>query len=427
MLFMASVATPVAGERVITCTPQGHMIHNRQAFSPDGKYIYFDSRNDETRLAESATIGRVDIRTGKEEILYRSTTTSSAGPGCGAVTCSPTSGKLAFIHGLTNASQKAPYAFSRRFAGSLSPDGKLLALDARDLTPPFTAGSLRGGTHAHHWSPDGSRVSFTYNDALIPEGSDQLRTVGIMQVDSPVNIADATPGDEFSGSCFAVTVAKVTLTPEPGSDEMSRAFDEGWIDRNRLAFQGNILTKDGRTLTEVFLATLPEDLTQLEMPAGSADYPQPPEGIVIKRLTHTGNDPDAGVNGPRQWLRPCPNGNSIAFLDTDEKGIVQIHSVSTGGGKVTILSRLKVSVDGPFNWSPDGRFLACPAGGRIWLVDGTHGEARALTGPSQPGQEPCCGVVFSPDGKYVAYNRMLPGKDGAGWIQICMVGIDGSL
>lgn len=422
MLFMASVATAVAGERVITRSPKGHMIHHRQAFSPDGEYIYFDSRNDETRLAESAAIGRVNIRTGKEETLYRNTTTSKAGPGCGAVTCSPASGRLAFIHGLTNTSPEHPYGFSRRFGGTLSPDGSLLHLDARDITPPYTAGSLRGGTHAHHWSPDGSRISFTYNDALIPEGSDQLRSVGVMQARTPVKIDNATTGNEFSGSCFAVMVAKVTLTPKPGSDEMSRAFDEGWIDKKRLAFQGNVLTKDGRTLTEIFLATLPDDLTRLKMPVGPSNYPQPPSGIGIKRLTHTENDPDAGINGPRQWLRPCPDGKSIAFLDTDGNGIVQIHSVPATGGTASVLSHFKESVDGPFNWSPDGKQLVCSSGGRIWLMDGANGGIRALTGPSEPGQEPRCGVVFSPDGKNIAYNRMLPGKDGAGWLQVCVAG-----
>jgi hypothetical protein len=34
-------------------------------------------------------------------------------------------------------------------------------LDARDLLPPFTVGALRGGTHLHQFSPDGSLVSST--------------------------------------------------------------------------------------------------------------------------------------------------------------------------------------------------------------------------------------------------------------------------
>jgi hypothetical protein len=49
-------------------------------------------------------------------------------------------------------------------------------LDARDLTPPFTSGAMRGGTHVHVFSGDGGRISFTYNDYLVDP---EQRNVGV--------------------------------------------------------------------------------------------------------------------------------------------------------------------------------------------------------------------------------------------------------
>jgi len=40
-------------------------------------------------------------------------------------------------------------------------------LDARDLTPPFTPGALRGGSHIHVWDSAGEWASFTYEDHVL--------------------------------------------------------------------------------------------------------------------------------------------------------------------------------------------------------------------------------------------------------------------
>ena len=50
-------------------------------------------------------------------------------------------------------------------------------LDARDLLPDlkggFTPGALRGGTHLHSFSPDGTIVSSTYEDAVLLRGAQE--------------------------------------------------------------------------------------------------------------------------------------------------------------------------------------------------------------------------------------------------------------
>ena len=45
-------------------------------------------------------------------------------------------------------------------------------LESRDLVSPFTKGALRGGTHVHAFSPDGTLVSMTYEDAILADATD---------------------------------------------------------------------------------------------------------------------------------------------------------------------------------------------------------------------------------------------------------------
>lgn len=410
-----------AGERQLTTSPHGHQIHHRQVFSPDSRYIYYDSRNEETQLAASSFIGRVEVATGKEEILYRVPYSSSYGPGVGAVTCNPVTGRLAFIHGLDNASDAEPYAAHRRSGASLTASGQLIRLDARDVTPPLTSGALSGGTHAHHWSPDGSKLSFTYNDALIPihQAPADLRTVGIMIASRPVNVENARPHCDFSGECFATLVVPVTATPKPGSDDVSRAFDEGWLDSHRLAFQGIVRSRDGSEVTELFLATIPREPGPVthhpDLP------PSPPPGINIKRLTQTTGRNFPGIQGPRHWARPSPDQSRIAFLAKDDQGVVQIFSVTPDGGPLVPLSRLSESVEGPFDWSPDSKFLVCIAGAKIHRITAADGHAEVLTGLLPTGQQPRYSVTYSPDGRSIAFNRLLPHPDGGSFLQICVL------
>ena len=74
------------------------------------------------------------------------------------------------------------------------------------------------------------------------------------------------------GSAFTVAVTRLTDAPRPDSDEISKAFEEGWIgtagylkadgtrQRYALAFQGHVATADGGTISEVFVCDLPDEL-----------------------------------------------------------------------------------------------------------------------------------------------------------------------
>lgn len=417
VLMMSATAFTPASERVLTTAPHGHQIHHCQAFSPDGRFIYYDYRNDETKLAGSTGIGRVEVATGKEELLYQVARPGAHGPGVGAVTCDPAGGGLAFIHGLSEASAAEPYAPHRRCGMTLTPAGKAAHLDARDVSAPVTPGALRGGTHAFHWSPDGRRISFTYNDATAPvrPAPDDLRTIGVMEPGRPVAVDDPGAG-EFGGTAFATVVVPVRADPESGSDQLRRAFDEGWLGNDRLIFQGIVRTRDGHDLTEIFAATLPARLEAPEFP--EIGVPLPSREIAIRRLTRTGERRFPGVQGPRHWVRPAPDGSCVAFLAKDDDGVVQIFKVPADGGEILPISRLEVSVQTPFDWSPDGRMLACAAGERVWLIDAATGAARPLTESVAPDTAPRYSVCFSPTGRLLAYNRLLRSADGRVWLQI---------
>jgi len=444
LLMLTLTPSQAVAERAVTHSRQGHLIHNSQVFSRDGRHIVFDHRTDETQLVASTGIGIVDLLTGEETAIYRVAAANPGGPGVGAATFSPVADEVIFIHGLDNASEARPYAGHRRSAAwvSLSAPGVMARLDARDVTPPFTPGALRGGTHAHHWSGDGSMVSFTYNDAVIPAAGPapaDLRSVGVTVIGKAVDVDVSQPGEEFSGRGFSVLITPVTANPTPGSDEISRAYEEGWVgadgylkpDGNRqakaIAFIGNVVSTGGDLQSEVFIADLPEDLTRTRPGApleGTAtEFPSPPNGVVIRRLTRTGSTPQPGLQGPRHWIRSSPDGSTLAFVDEDERQIAQIFGISPNGGPIRQISKFEESVDTPFTWSPCGSWIACSAGERIHRLDVATGNSAALTKKFPAGQHPRHGTVFSPDGSAVAFNRLLPHPEGGDFLQIRLVEI----
>jgi len=73
------------------------------------------------------------------------------------------------------------------------------------------------------------------------------------------------------------------------------------------------------------------------------------------------------MEGPRNWLRTTPDGSLIAFLMKDKAGIVQVFGVSPNGGEIIQLTFNKFPVQGQFNFSPDGEFIAYPAQNSVFL------------------------------------------------------------
>lgn len=408
----------------ITHDSSGHCINSTQCFSPDGQWIVYDSRNKDAQLAGNAEIRMVNISTQKDVLLYRTSGQTEYGPGVGAATFSPDGKKVLFLGGIQNASEANPYSFTRRTGIAVELAYPLVPvwMDARDITAPFTPGALRGGTHAHTWSGDGQWISFTYNDYILSEQAKtdssiiDTRTVGVMFA-QPVQVKNADGVENKNGEMYSVLITRVVKHPVPGTDDISRAFDECWIGENgyikpngrrqqrAIAFQGELVDKEGNKKTEIFVADIPDPLLPEdgEAQAGTlTTLPAVPAAIQQRRISFTAN----GVSAtPRHWLRSTSDGSLIGFLAADKNGVVQLWGISPNGGESVQLTHLTYSIEGPFNFSPDDRWVAYAAAGEVHITRVSNGETRQLTSASNTRSGVVGGINWSPQGDLLCYNR----------------------
>ena len=459
------IAESFRPEHQLTRGAGGRILTNTGVWSPDGEWIVYDTRNDGAgAVFDGGRIEMVHSRTGEVRIIYQCGADSLSSPGgrrglgrggpldansglspnltmnrggplspalspsegargseahCGVATFHPREDKVVFIHGPERPGIDWAYAPSHRqgVMVDLASPGHAIPLDARDLTPPFTSGALRGGSHVHVWDAAGERLSFTYNDALIEP---DLRDVAVSLMGRRV-IVPKSHARNHDGEAFTVLITRSTSTPRPGSDDFSRACEEGWVGTNgyrradgtrqgsALAFQGQVLTERDEFITEVFIADLPDDLTLpgADPLSGSAsERPFPPRGISIRRLTRTSGRKFPGVQGPRHWLRSSPDGTRIAFLMRDDAGIAQLWTVSPEGGEPVRLTDNAQPIASAFSWSSDGKFIAHILDGSMCVTDALTGITTRLThhvGAAEAPRPEAC--VFSPDARRIAYVR----------------------
>jgi WD40 repeat protein len=432
-------------EKQLTFAPHGHILTNVGVWSPDGRWIVYDVRTDPAgSVFDGTRIERVDVATGRVEVLYG----SRHGASCGVVTYSPTDDRVVFIHGPEHPTPEWQYAAHHRRGVIVNADrpGAPVNLDACDLTPPFTPGALRGGTHVHTFSADGQWVAFTYEDHVLaqldPECADHdhnQRNVGVSAPLGPVTVPKTHPRNH-AGSHFSVLVTRTVNRPRPGSDEIARAFEDAWVgtsgylrpdgqrQRRAIAFQGEVVTERGDRIHEVFVVDIPDDVT-VPSDAGpiagtSIRRPMPPRGTIQRRLTYTCNRKYAGLKGPRHWLRSSPDGSHIAFLMRDDAGVVQLWTVSPNGGDPEPVTHGGHDIASAFTWSPDGRRIAHVMDTSICVTNVASGETIRLTprvaDEKAPRPEAC---VFAPDGGAIALVR--PAPSGARvFSQICVVNLE---
>jgi hypothetical protein len=429
-------------ERQVTCAAHGHMLTNAAVWSPDSRWIVYDTRSTpDGSVFDGTRIERVEVESGRIELLYE----SQNGACCGVVTASPVDDRVVFILGPEHPTADWQYGPAHRqgVVVRMSQPGTIDRLDARDLVPPFTAGALRGGSHVHVVSPDGLLVSFTYEDAVLDDPpttgapadaprEKNLRGVGVSVCGKPVQVPRSHPRNH-DGTAFTVLVTRLTDDPRPGSDEICKAFEEAWVgthgylradgtrQRYALAFQGHVVVHDAstgtrRTMSEAFICDLPDDPTVLmtsgDQPlAGTpACRPAPPRGVSQRRLTFTAERRHPGIDGPRHWLRSSPDGSRIACLMRDEAGVVQLFTVSPNGGQPVQVTHDDWGVASSFTWSADGRRITYVADSSVFIVDVASGASTRLTDrlvAALPRPEAC---VFSPDGRRIAFMRSVAGQ-----------------
>ncbi|MBA7651150.1 Tol-Pal system protein TolB [subsurface metagenome] len=427
----------------LTFDPRNHYLDNNDNFSPDDQWLVYDTRKavpdpPVSEIGANSNIEKVNVNSGEIVVLYETENQTEHGPGVGAASYHPTENKIVCMHGLLNCNASRPYWFWRRTGVAVdeSQPGKPIFLDARDLTPPFTPGALRGGTHRHEWSADGQWIGFTYNDAIMAEIEKRtgqpvnLRTIGVSTSLRPVKVDKDPEGENNDGMWFSALVVKVVPSPKPGSDEISRAFSDAWVGtkgyrkpddtwQRARAFLGKLRTKEGKELVEVFIVDIPN---RIDVPGDDGPLegtkttmPMPPKGTKQRRLTYTENRKYAGVViGPRHWVRSSPDGSRISFLAKDDNGVTQVFFVSPLGGEPVQVTHHNSPIQSTVRWNPDGNKICYVCDNIIFTCDvrkgASFGRARRMT--TRTDESPLC-PVWSHDGKMIAFNRLV--QNGKKW------------
>lgn len=441
-LFLGPRPRPQAAmprETVLTSGPGGRVLTNCNVWSPDGKWIVFDTRSDPAGATFDGTrIQAVHVETREVRTVYE----SRNGANCGVVTWHPTGPKVAFILGPEHPTEDWSYDPTRRqgVVVDFTKPNESSNLDARNLMTPFTPGALRGGSHVHVWHSAGDWVSFTYEDEVLARHTQVVTFRDLNQrnvggcVPRPVTVPRTHPRNH-DGSHFSVLVTRTESQPGDGTDQISKAFEDAWVgtdgyvrpdgsrQRRAIAFQG-LVNAGGNPVAEVFIADLPDDLTKAgnwPLEGTVLRRPAPPQGTTQRRLTFTIHHKHPGLQGPRHWLRSSPDGSRIGFLRKDPAGVVQFWTVSPNGGDPVQVTKNDQPVASCFTWHPDGRRVAFVMDNSVCVTDVTTGETKRLTARTDdataPRPEAC---VFSPDGSRLAFVRHLPDA-GKSYNQICVV------
>lgn len=416
----------------ITKEAYNHDLDNNDNFSPDGRWLVYDTRTGIGGIGGSPSVERVNIETGRVEPLFVVKDNQNWGPGAGAVSYHPTEGKVIFIHGLAYCSEKNPYQQWKRtgvIVGDTQPNVPIY-MDARDVTLPFTPGALRGGTHRHEWSKDGNWVGYTYNDAFMKALEDStgikwnLRTIAVSRKGMAVQVDHSGEGDNVSGEWFSAVVVRVVPDPAPGSDEISNAASDSWVgtgsyinkDGKRQvarAFLGKVKNRNNQAADDLFVVDIPDSI-DLPGEFGPLEgtpvtFPMPPKGTIQRRLTYTAETAHPGCGGV---VRSSSDGKWIAYTAADSKGVQQIFLISPDGGASRQITDHPAGVQTCARWSPDNRSICYQSENSIIIctVSDEPFEKRfkRITPVSK---EEMSNIVWSNDGKTIAFNK--PVKDEA--------------
>jgi hypothetical protein len=410
-----------------------HDLDNNDNFSPDGKWLVYDTRTATGGIGGSPSVERVNVESAKVEVLFSVTDNHSYGPGAGAASYHPYENKVIFIHGLPKCTENNPYQQWKR-SGVIVEDNHpnvAVNMDARDVTIPYTPGALRGGTHRHEWSKDGKWVGFTYNDAIMESIEEKtgnkvnLRTVGVSARLKPVSVDHNGDGENVSGEWYSVVVVRVVPDPKPGSDEISNAASDSWVgtgsylkkDGKRQvarAFLGKVKNKKGASADDLFVVDIPDSINQPgeygPLEGTPETFPMPPKGTVQRRLTYTAESAYPGCGGV---VRSSSDGKWIAYTAADANGKQQIFLISPEGGPSRQLTDHPAGVQSCVRWSPDNQSVYYVSENSVVnckLSDESF--EKRFTRITPVGKEEVSNIVLSPDGKMIAFNKPVKGSGG---------------
>jgi hypothetical protein len=422
----SEIITVPMKEKQISITHKMHSLDNNDNFSPNDKFLCYDTRGTvfNQDIANCKSIEKIELATGSEIVLYEpeSVTGEQGAPGVGAASWHPSENKVIFMHGplLNEVKARGYYGIRNRTGVEVSTDGlgKITKVDMRDIAPdrPTTSGAQRGSTHRHEYTQDGNRIGFTYDDYLMQNYD---RTIGYMEVN------DAVP--EGYTHYFSVLL-KPAEKGKSKAGEIERAYGDSWVDPtgSMRAFIGKVRTKNGVDYsTDLFVADIPDgtDITTAHS-GDKVHFPEPPAGIKIRRLTHSGN-----VEG---IVRGSFNGKNIGYLSKDENGFMQVFIINSQGSDLSLdnskqpkqLSTFSTNASA-LRWHPKKNWVFAIVDGNIAALcaepGNQFGKAVMLTDDQQIRSE----LVVSHHGNSLAYNiQKKQGKDNVNFKQIFILELD---
>lgn len=408
------MATARPEENQVTFSAKNHNLDNNDNFSADGRFLVYDTRETVGPGIENCqSIEMVALATGEETVLYSPETIVGveAAPGVGAASFSPVDDEVVFIHGppVEEVDERGYYGKPNRTGAAvrLEEPGAVTWVDRRDVATdrPTVAGAHRGGTHRHEYSLDGARIGFTYDDFLL---QDYGRTIGYME----------SHPDTPEGATHYVAML-VPVAPEgaatPG--DIVYAAGDSWVGRagTMRAFVGKVMEDDGTYQESLFIIDVPKDVDITTADAGTATrFPSPPEGVSIRRITQ----------GFAQGIvRGTRDGDRIAYYGRDTSGRLQVFVVDSDGSdghehrlkRPIQVTSLALGAGPGLRWHPSGKSVAFTSDGGIVVacveVGPYLGKAVVLTAH---GDAERINLVWSPDGKTLAYNKAVPTLDADG-------------
>lgn len=402
----------VMKEKQISFSEKNHALDNNDNFSPDGEFLCYDTRgtvyND--NLANCKSIEKIEIARGNETVLWEPeyVTGEEAAPGVAAVSWHPSENKVIFIHGplLEEVAQRGYYGIRNRTGVEVSADGKgtITKVDMRDVATdkPTTPGAQRGGTHRHEYSRNGNRIGFTYDDFIQQKYG---RTIGYMEANEK-----APKGYTHY---FAVLV-KPAEKGKSKAGEIEKAYGDSWVGSagKMRAFIGEVRAENGVDYdTSLFVADIADDVDITTAFSGNKDeYPRPPKGIVIRRLTHNGWA--GGI------VRGSFDGNRIVYLAKDKADVKQVFVIASDGSDLSVDTAKQPQQVTHFSsdasslrWHPSNDWIFSIVNGNVAATVAKPGKNFGKTILLTNDEQQRDNLVVSPDGNVLAYNIFTSVKD----------------
>jgi len=200
------------------------------------------------------------------------------------------------------------------------------------------------------------------------------------------------------------------------SGEIEKAYGDSWVDSagKMRAFIGDVRAENGIDYdTSLFVADIADDVDITSSFSGNNDeYPLPPKGIVIRRLTH--NDWAGGI------VRGSFDGKRIAYLAKDKSGVIQVFVIAVNGSDLSAdktkhpQQATHFSSDASsLRWHPSNDWIFSILDGNVAVTVIKPGENFGKTIQLTNNEQQRNNLVVSPDGKRLAYTVFTSAKNNS--------------